>query len=193
MVVFIIKKLVHFYYILFNRVNFQGKKIIEMSGPAIIAPLHISNNDAPLLVSEFARKKIYTMGKSELFKFKPFGWFLSCLGVYPVDRAKKDMGSIKNSLKYLKKGNLLCIFPEGTRNGLAKNKKLHNGVVYIAIAAKVPVIPVGISGKYGLFGKVNVKVGKPIYFDKYYEIPNIKEHIEEINGILLSEMLKLKK
>jgi len=192
MLVFIIKKLVHFYYILFNRINFQGKEIIEMSGPAIIAPLHISNNDAPLLVSEFARKKIYTMGKSELFKFKPFGWVLSCLGVYPVDRAKKDMGAIKNSLKYLKKRNLLCIFPEGTRNGLVNNKKLHNGVVYIAIAAKVPVIPVGISGKYGFFGKVNVKVGKPIYFDKYYEIPNIKEHMEEINGILLSEMLKLK-
>lgn len=103
MVVFIIKKLIHFYYKMFNRVKIEGREIIESSGPAIIAPLHISNNDAPLIISEFARKNIYTMGKSELFEFKPFGWFLSCFGVYPVDRAKKDMGAIKNSLKYLKK------------------------------------------------------------------------------------------
>ena len=68
---------------------------------------------------------------------------------------------------YLQKGEMLMIFPEGTRNLLARGGKIKRGASRLALAENVPIIPVGIDGNYKPFTKVRITVGKPITLEGY--------------------------
>jgi 1-acyl-sn-glycerol-3-phosphate acyltransferase len=62
---------------------------------------------------------------------------------------------------------MIFIFPEGTRNGLAKGVRMKKGAAMLALAANAPIIPIGIKGDYKPFSKVRISVGKPISLEKY--------------------------
>lgn len=186
----IVKAVVFAFYKIFFRVKFEGLENIPKFEAGIIAPNHISNFDPPLMYI-MTKRDMNIMSKASLLKVPVFGRFLKYMGIYAVERNRKDMGAVKKSLTFLKQGNLLCVFPEGTRNGVEKGQKLHNGVAFLSIAGKVPVIPVGISGEYKLFHKVTVKIGKPIYFKEYYNVKNVKEKYEEINEVIWADIQNL--
>lgn len=133
----------------------------------IVCANHYSALD-PVLLGVMFPGRIRPMAKAELFK----KWYLklllgTLLGGYPVKRGEVDMKSIKTSLQYLKENKVIGIFAEGTRNK-TENVIAEPGVAMLAIKAKVPVIPVSIKGQYKAFGKILIKVGKPIYLDQYY-------------------------
>jgi 1-acyl-sn-glycerol-3-phosphate acyltransferase len=119
------------------------------------------------------------MAKEELFKKGISKWFWTSIGAFPVKRGKGDIGAIKSTLKYLKKGELVCMFPEGTRSKDGKTKKLKNGAALIASTAKVSIIPVGITADFRPFSKVTVKYGDPISFEELYGKKATKEELDE--------------
>ena len=188
----IIVFLVYIFNVIVFRVKCVGQENIQNKGAYIICANHTSNWDAPILVSNLKRK-VYVMAKAELFKNKFIHWFGEKCCVFPVKRGKKDLESIKYALKVLKSGEMLMIFPEGTRNGLEKNGKAQNGAAFLALKTGTPVIPVGVKGEFKFRHKVTITYGKPIDFSKYKEDKPEKEILDEVSKEIMDNIIMLTK
>ena len=137
------------------------------------------------------KRKVYVMAKAELFKNKFIKWLGDKCCVFPVKRGMRDIESIKYSLKLLKDGEILVIFPEGTRKGLEKNGKAQNGVAYMAIRTGVPVIPVGIQGEMKPFRKVKLNIGEPLDFSQYKSNKPEKEILDKVSKEIMDNIIML--
>ena len=162
----IVAKLIQIFCLIVFRVKKVGEENIAKEGAYIVCANHRSNWDPPILVAS-TKRKMYVMAKEELFKNNFIRWFAKKCCVFPVKRGKMDLDSMKFSLKVLKEGQILMIFPEGTRNGMEKNGKAQNGAAFMALRTGVPVIPVGIQGEMKPFHKVTLRYGKPLDFSEY--------------------------
>lgn len=132
----------------------------------IICANHLNALDAVAVVV-FSKEKIRFIGKHDLARIGAYRWLEHLFDVIPIKRGKQDMEAMKRCLKALKNGEILAIFPEGTRRGMAKNVKVKNGAAFMAIRSGKPVVPVGISGSFKPFTKIYIKYGKPIDMSKY--------------------------
>ncbi len=176
---------IKFYYrsVMIGKENIPNKK-----NGYIVCANHSSGLD-PVALGVLFPKRIYPMAKAELFKKWYFILlFHKLLGAYPVKRGEVDLKSIKVSLKYLKDGKTIGIFPEGTRN---KTDEIiaEPGVAMLAIKAKVPVVPVSITGKYKFLGGLKLIIGKPILLDEYFDK---KLKSEDYHNISIEIMRKIK-
>ena len=186
----IIVFLVYIFNVIVFRVKCVGQENIQNKGAYIICANHTSNWDAPILVSNLKRK-VYVMAKAELFKNKFIKWLGDKCCVFPVKRGMRDIESIKYSLKLLKDGEILVIFPEGTRKGLEKNGKAQNGLAYMAIRTGVPVIPVGIQGEMKPFRKVKLNIGEPLDFSQYKSNKPEKEILDKVSKEIMDNIIML--
>lgn len=184
---FILKLLV----IIVYRPKIVGLENIEDGKGAIICPNHVHALDSAVIVLT-NKRKINVLAKECLFKNWFIKWIADIFGIYPVKPGSRSMESIKISLRLLKNNELLMIFPEGTRKGMAKGVKAKDGAVKLAIKAGVPIIPVGIQGDFKFFKKVKVNIGKPIYYDISKEKSNDKEILDNLTEKLMQEVVKLR-
>ena len=153
------------------RLGVYGRENIPQSGAFILAPIHRSNVDTPI-VSVVTKRRLRFMGKDSLWKIKPIGAVLSALGGFPVTRGTADLEALKRCLAVLALGEPLVMFPEGTRQSGPNIHQLFDGAAYLSIKSGVPIIPVGFGGTEGVMPKgskkvlpkkCSVVVGKPIY------------------------------
>lgn len=177
--------------IIMYRPKVVGKENLPKDTAAIICPNHVHALDSAVIIA-MNKRKINVLAKEELFKNRFLRFIANLFGIYPVKPDKKSMESIKISLKLLKKNELLMIFPEGTRNGMAKGVKPKDGSVKLAIKANTPIIPVGVQGNFKLFRKVKINIGKPIYYSKYKEEINNKEVLDKLTEDLMKTIVKLR-
>lgn len=191
MVFFIVKRICHFFTSILYRVKVNGKENIPKDGAALICPNHVHAMDSVCVVAH-NKRRIYALAKSEFFKTKIVRWFGNTCGVYPIKQNSADIDAIKVSLKLLKEQKLLLIFPEGTRNGMAKGKPIKSGPILIAIKAGVPIIPVGIKGNFKPFRKVTINIGKPIDYSQYKTETKNKEVISNLTNELMKEIVRLR-
>lgn len=122
------------------RLHVEGGEFIPCTGPAILAANHVSFLD-PLIIAAAARRPLYFMAKAELFRFRPFGWLLRKCRVFPVSRHRIDMQAMKRAISLLEQGEIVVIFPEGTRGDGVKLRPAKPGIGLIAARTGVPVIP----------------------------------------------------
>ena len=153
------------------RLGVYGRENIPESGAFILAPIHRSNVDTPI-VSVVTKRRLRFMGKDSLWKIRPIGAVLSALGGFPVTRGTADLEALKRCLAVLALGEPLVMFPEGTRQSGPNIHPLFDGAAYLSIKSGVPIIPVGFGGTEGVMPKgskkvlpkkCSVVVGKPIY------------------------------
>lgn len=187
----IIKFIFKIFAIILYRPKIVGKENLPKDGGALLCPNHVSTLDAAVIVAMFKRK-VNVLAKEELFKNGFLCWIADLFGIYPVKRGKADMQAIKISLTLLKRNELLLMFPEGTRNGMAKGIKPKNGAVLIAATASKPIIPIGIQGSFKPFTKVIVNIGKPIDYSKLKEEVKDKEQASELTKDLMKEIVHLR-
>ena len=187
----IIKFIFKIFAIILYRPKIVGKENLPKDGGALLCPNHVGNLDAAVIVAMFKRK-VNVLAKEELFKNGFLCWIADLFGIYPVKRGKADMQAIKISLTLLKRNELLLMFPEGTRNGMAKGIKPKNGAVLIAATAGKPIIPIGIQGSFKPFTKVIVNIGKPIDYSKLKEEVKDKEQASELTKDLMKEIVHLR-
>ena len=187
----IIKFIFKIFAIILYRPKIVGKENLPKDGGALLCPNHVGNLDAAVIVAMFKRK-VNVLAKEELFKNGFLCWIADLFGIYPVKRGKADMQAIKISLTLLKRNELLLMFPEGTRNGMAKGVKPKDGAIKLAIRANVPIVPVGVQGNFKLFRKVKVNIGKPIYYSKYKDEVNNKEVMDKLTEELMKTIVKLR-
>lgn len=148
-----------------------NKNVLEdnnITGGCIIASNHICFFD-PFLIGGPIKRHMYFMAKAEIFEHKLLGKMITGLGAFPVHRDKVDISAVKNALKVLNSGNVLGIFPQGTRMSIEDSVKVKQGAVQFAYRTNSPIIPVGIrtkNNKVRPFRRVYVNYGEPIYLDK---------------------------
>jgi 1-acyl-sn-glycerol-3-phosphate acyltransferase len=108
------------------------------------------------------------MAKSELFQNPVFGWVIRTLLAFPVKRGAPDRAAIRHAIEMLKAGDLVAIFPEGTRSKTGQLGAPEAGLSLIAAKADVPIVPVAIYGSRLIFSKsqflpqVKIHFGNPI-------------------------------
>lgn len=177
---------------LLYHVKIIGADNIPKGERLVFAPNHSSSMDGIFMWCQIPNLAV--MAKKELFKFKPFGWFLSKFGIFPISRGEKDVKSVYHAVNVLRddSNKNLLIFPEGTRNAKKKNVKAKTGAVYIAKAAKKQIIPVYISEKKKLFGKCYLVFGKPYNVSEENEDNKDKKILREQTDILMEKIYSLK-
>jgi 1-acyl-sn-glycerol-3-phosphate acyltransferase len=104
---------------------------------------------------------LHYMGKAELFRVPVLGAVLRRIGSFPVRRGQNDVNAIKTSLKYLREGEKIAIFPEGTRVRTEEGADAKSGAVRIADQMSVPVIPVYVPRSKKLFHTCTIVFGPP--------------------------------
>jgi len=145
--------------ILFD-IESEGFENFPEFGPVVICSNHTSWWD-PCVIGCLAPRPVYFMAKEELFNNKFFAWVLRNLHAFPVNREKADIGTVRRSLEVLEKGQVLGIFPEGTRKSSPEITEAHAGAALFAMKGKAPVVPIAIRGTYRFRRKVRVACGKP--------------------------------
>ena len=170
------------------RIKINGK--VPDEGSYIICANHINYLDAAAIVL-LNKRMIHFVAKEDLFRFRILNWLAHLFDIIPIKRDMQDMEAMKRCLKTLKSGELLGIFPEGTRKGLEKTGKAKNGAAYMAIKTGTPVIPVGIHGSFKPFTKVYINYGEPIDLKEYQG--KDKEKIDEATKLIMDKIVMLTK
>lgn len=161
-------------------------------GAYILACNHISNLDPPIMGISTPRR-LHFMAKIELFKNPLMGWWLKQLWAFPIKRGEADFGALKESLKYLKKGDPVLVFPEGTRRKDDGPLKPQPGSGFLALKSKALVVPVFVKGsdavmppgtKFFKRSPVTVTYGKP------FDVSDCSTY-EEASQKILDEIYKL--
>ncbi len=158
-----------FFHIYF-RLSRIGREHLPAEGPYIIAANHRSFLD-PFVIATMARRPMYYVAKKELFSRSWQGWILNALGAFPVDRGAGDEQSIETAKAILARGDVVLIFPEGTRIRPGALGRAHRGVGRLALESGVPVIPVAVIGTESIRRgwrirphKVRIRAGRPLSF-----------------------------
>lgn len=144
------------------RFRVVGAHNVPRDGGVIVAANHISNFDPPILGVALPRPVSY-MAKKELFAMPVLKQLLPPLNAFPVDRQAGGTAALRASLRMLKEGRCVGIFPEGGRNVTGTNEE-KAGAAFLAAASGAPVVPAAIVGTRRLrpFGKVTVAFGEPV-------------------------------
>ena len=150
------------------RLRAEGSEHVPREGGAVLAANHVSNFDPwPLGLPLFPRRYLRFMAKSELYWW-PLRYVLDLGGAFPVRRGQRDEEAIETAVRLCREGELVVMFPEGTRRRKGLRKKWearpHTGAARIAIAAGVPLIPAAIKGTDSLarLGPLRVRYGEPL-------------------------------
>jgi len=173
------------------RYRVVGVEHVPLSGGLIVAANHVSNFDPPLLGLAVPRP-VWYMAKKELFAMPILKQLLPHLGAFPVDRQAGGTAALRASLRLLKDGRCVGMFPEGGRNVSGTNEE-KGGVAFLAAASGVPVVPAAIVGTRRLrpFGRVTVVFGDPFTLERNRKsdpgglekkAAEIMERIRELEG-----------
>jgi len=156
----------------------EGLDNVPSQGPAILAANHVSALDTLLLPLVVRGRKVVFLGKAELFDRRLSAWFFRSVGVIPVRRGQGTPGeaALRAGVEALRRGELVGIFPEGTRSPDGRLYRGKTGVARLALQAGAPVIPVAIEGTLEALppGRrlprarpVLIRFGKPLDFSRY--------------------------
>lgn len=151
------------------RVKITGRENIP-EGAVVVCGNHTSLMDAFFVAMAFGRKEhMAYMAKIELFRTPVIGTIMRKIEAIPVDRGSADISALKNAISVLKGGKKVMIFPEGTRvdGDQASEDGAKTGAAMIACRAGADMLPVYISTKKRIFGRVNVIVGEVVKTDSF--------------------------
>jgi 1-acyl-sn-glycerol-3-phosphate acyltransferase len=150
------------------RLRAEGEENLPAEGGYVLAANHISNLDPwPLGLPLWPRRFLRFMAKSELYWW-PLGRVITAGGGFPVRRGERDLEAINRAIELAREGNVVAMFPHGTRQrkGLVKRyqAKAHTGAARIALEAGVPLVPAAIAGtdRLARLGPLRVRYGEPI-------------------------------
>lgn len=128
----------------------------------ILISNHKSNWDPITLGISVPGRPVYYLAKEELFRNRAARFFLTRLHAIPLARGAGDIGAVKQALRLLRNGEVLGIFPEGTRSKTGELKPFAAGAALLSLRSGFPVVPAYISGTYKLFHHVGLELGKAI-------------------------------
>lgn len=188
------------------RPRIEGLENIPEDGAAIIAGNHLSFSDH-FLMPAILHRRITFLAKAEYFtgpglKGRLTAAFFRSAGQIPVDRSGKDAGqaALREGLGVLSKGELLGIYPEGTRSHDGRLYKGKVGVAAMALGAAVPVVPCAMVGTFEIqppgqkipkIRRVTIRFGRPLDFSRYAGMEGERAVLRAITDEIMYEVLAL--
>ncbi|MFJ8233470.1 lysophospholipid acyltransferase family protein [Streptomyces sp. NPDC094448] len=188
------------------RPRIEGLEHIPEEGAAIVAGNHLSFSDH-FLMPAILKRRITFLAKAEYFtgpglKGRLTAAFFRSAGQIPVDRSGQDAGraAIREGLGVLGKGELLGIYPEGTRSHDGRLYKGKVGVAVMALRAGVPVIPCAMVGTFEIqppgqtlpkIKRVTVRFGTPLDFSRYAGLEDEKAILRAVTDEIMYAVLEL--
>lgn len=180
---------IYIYYVIVHRIKVVGTENIPKEGALIFCGNHRSFLDPPL-IKITAKRETFFLAKASLYKnplLAFLGWVFEVIPVKKEDG--NDVNAVKASLKHLKNNECIALFPEGTRNGIAKGEKVKDGAAFFAVRTGAKVVPIGISGTMKPFCKLTIHYGKPLDYSNYNK--NDQEALESVTKDIMDNILAL--
>ena len=148
----------------------HGREKVPQTGGGLMLSNHQSNLD-PVLVGLASDRRLNYVARKTLFKFAPFRWLINSLDAIAIDREGIGLEGLKETLKRLKRGEIVLLFPEGTRTRDGEVHAIKPGFCAVARRAGVPILPVAIDGAWNAWPRqrrmprravIHVQFGDPI-------------------------------
>lgn len=152
------------------RLRYSGLENIPKTGAVLVVSNHQSHFDPPFIGTGCWRRMNY-LARETLFRFAPLGWLIHTLDAIPIDRDGLGLNGLKESLRRLKRGEMVLIFPEGTRTRDGEVAPFRPGFTVLAARSKAAILPVAIAGAFDAWprsqmfprrGTIHVHFGQPI-------------------------------
>jgi 1-acyl-sn-glycerol-3-phosphate acyltransferase len=152
------------------RLQASGTENIPSEGAVLLVANHQSHLDPPLIGCCSPRRMNY-MARASLFTFAPFGWFIGSVDAFPIDLQRSRLSGVRETLKRLKRGEMVLVFPEGSRTFDGQMQPFKPGFVTLAMRSRATILPVAIEGAFGAWprrnrfpglGTIHVHFGDPI-------------------------------
>lgn len=166
---------------IFYGARFYGQNNLPESGAVVVISNHQSHYDPPLIAVGVHRRFNF-LARKTLFRFKPFAWTIDMLDAIPLELNGIGFAGIKESIKRLRNGEVILIFPEGARTWDGKIAPFVQGSLVLAQRTKSAILPTAVCGCYEAFprtknyprlgGKFRIVYGKLI---PYEEIKDLSE------------------
>jgi 1-acyl-sn-glycerol-3-phosphate acyltransferase len=169
------------------RFRAEGTENLPEAGACIVAANHFHLLD-PVIIGAALGRPVRFMAKEELFRNRLAGRLLSILGAFPVKRGKTDVQAVRRSLQVLAEGEVLGIFPEGTRGRAGEIQDAYSGAALLAARCEAPLVPVGLYGTYRPGGRLRMKVGKPFYVNCQVKGRPTSEERSHATGELMEQI-----
>jgi 1-acyl-sn-glycerol-3-phosphate acyltransferase len=179
------------------RLRVQGRENVPESGGYILACNHLSNFDPwPLGMPLWPGHWLRFMAKAELYWW-PAKYLLDAAGAFPVHRGRADVEAVSTAVRLAREGNVVVMFPEGTRRskGLIKKHeaRARSGAARIALDAGVPLVPAAVAGTDRLLalGPLRVAYGAPIELDDLRATGDMRRASQEATERLMARIAEL--
>jgi 1-acyl-sn-glycerol-3-phosphate acyltransferase len=152
-----------------------GRGKVPGQGGALLVSNHQSFFD-PVLVAVGLPRQVHYMARESLFRYSFFRWLIQSLNAFPLQREGVDLHALRETVHRLRQGELVLVFPEGTRTPDGDIWPLRRGVGLLARQAEVPVVPVVIDGAFEAWprhrlwprpGKIGVIFGRPVSWEEF--------------------------
>ena len=172
----LLRPVVNLYFMIFYRVRFFGGNNMPTEGGVVVVSNHQSHFDPPLIAAGL-RRNLNFLARKSLFKFKPFAWLIDMLDAIPLDIDGIGFEGIKASLKRLRGGEMVLVFPEGARCWDGEIAAFKEGALTLAQRSKSAILPMAIDGCFAAwprtnkaphpFGRIRVLYGEPIFYEDF--------------------------
>jgi 1-acyl-sn-glycerol-3-phosphate acyltransferase len=179
------------------RLRVRGVENVPASGGYVLACNHLSNLDPwPLGMPLWPQRWLRFMAKAELYWW-PARYLLDAAGAFPVHRGVADVEAVETAVQLAREGNVVVMFPEGTRRakGLVKRHRArsHSGAARIALESGVPLVPAAVRGTDRLrtLGPLRVAYGAPVEVEDLLAAADIRSASHEATDRLMTRIAEL--
>jgi len=173
----------------------EGLENVPRQGPLVVCANHFATLDPPMVPAYLPRADTWNMAKSEYFRKPLMRWIFTRYHAFPVVRHSADRAALRRAFDLLKAGEVLIIYPEGTRIESGELATPEPGAGFIAQKAGCPVLPVALTGTRECLPKgarwprrvpVTLRFGKPFLLPQRRANGERISHEEASDAIMLA-------
>ena len=196
MLYYLLRGMFYTIYRVFFALHIERYGQVPEKGPAIIISNHASTWDPPMAACAI-RRPTHFMAKEELFRMPVLSFILPRIRVFPVRRGTADRRAIRTAMEILQRGDLLALFPEGTRSKDGVLAGAEPGAAMFALKSQAPVIPVALVNthkmmkKGSFFAPVTIRVGPPVDLAPWYGQKATGPVLEQVGAQMMQALADL--
>jgi len=188
--------------LIWHRLRIRGGEHIPKRGGVLMASNHASFLDPPVVGGAYRVRPIHFMARNTLWNSKFGTWWMTKVGCIPVSRGTGDLKALKITIKMLKEGKAVSMFPEGTRSEDGELQTAKGGIGFIIEKSECVVVPAYIAGSYKAHPKgtklikpckVTITYGKPITQEDFQALGSGRKAYDKHAALIMQRIADLKK